>query len=119
MIPKGRSMRPPITLSDRLVSAGLLLGGFAILLWLGLVLIKAVGNKSSFRRRQGRLVLNWILAGWLIGGAIGVWILDNDRYFQGEADVGLAGFGLLFGLVFGILHSKLDHAVRSESSQTL
>ena len=96
-------MRPPITLTVRLVSAGylLLLAGFV--LWIGLRLLGAIGKSSPSRRRHGKFVLGWMLAGWLVGGAIGVYILDGNHY-PGEADVGMAGFGLLAGWVIGMVH---------------
>ena len=56
------------------------------------------------RRLHGRFVLGWMIAGWAVGGCVGVILLDNKRYFLGETDVGLAGTGLLAGWIVGMIH---------------
>ena len=104
-------MRPPITLLDRFQQAGILLLCAGLVLWIGLVLLRAISKSSPARRRHGRFVLGWMLAGWLVGAAIGVCIIDNDRYFPYEADVGMAGFGLLIGWVVGMIHGCIVLAV--------
>ena len=97
-------MRPPITIADRLQEAGSLLLLAGLVLGVGLALLGAIGRSSPVRRRHGRFVLGWMLAGWLSGGAIGVCMIDNVVYYRGEADAGLAGFGLLLGWVIGMIH---------------
>lgn len=104
-------MRPPITWADRLQSAGSLLLLAGLVLWIGLVLLRAIGRSSPARRQHGRFVLGWMLAGWLVGGAYGVYLIDNDRYYPGEADGGWAGLGLLLGWVVGMVHGVVVLAV--------
>ena len=74
------------------------------ILGIGLQLLRAIGRSSPARRRHGRFVLGWMLAGWLIGGAVGVWMIAYCGGYPGEADAGMAGFGLLIGWVVGMVH---------------
>ena len=97
-------VRPPITLADRLQQAGSLLIMAGIVLSIGLALLRAIGRSSAARRRLGWFVLGWMLAGFLIGGAYGVCLIDNNVYYPGEADFGMAWFGMLLGWVVGIIH---------------
>ena len=71
---------------------------------IGLALLRAIGRSSAARRRHGWFVLGWMLAGFLIGGAYGVCLIDNNVYYPGEADFGMAWFGMLLGWVVGIIH---------------
>ena len=107
-------MRPPITFLDRAQQAGVLLLFAGLVLWVGLVLLRAIGKSSPARRRHGKFVLGWMLGGWLVGTAVGVCLLDNDRYYPGEADAGMAGFGLLIGWVAGMIHGGIVLAVWPE-----
>lgn len=107
-------MRPPITILDRLQQASVLLLFAGLVLWVGLVLLRAIGKSSAARRRHGKFVLGWMLAGWLAGAAVGVCIIDNARYYPGEADAGLAWFGLLIGWVVGMVHGGIVLAVCPE-----
>ena len=97
-------MRPPITLMDRLQSGMSILLLSGVVLGIGLMLLRAIGRSSPARRRHGRFVLGWMLAGWLIGGAVGVWMIAYRGGYPGEADAGMAGFGLLIGWVVGMVH---------------
>jgi len=85
----------------------------------GLALLRAIGKSSPARRRHGRFVLGWMLAGWLVGGAIGVWTLDNVRYLPNEADTGTAGFGLLLGWAVGMIHGGIVCAVWPASRSSM
>lgn len=104
-------MRTPITLLDRLQQAGILLLFAGLVLWVGLLLLRAIGRSSPARYRHGKFVLAWMVGGWLVGAAIGVWIIDNDHYYPNEADAGMAGFGLLVGWVVGTIHGVIVLAV--------
>jgi hypothetical protein len=97
----------------RVQQSGLILLVAGLVLWVGLLLLRAIGKRSPVRRQHGRFVLGWMLAGWLVGGAIGVSILDNVIYLPGEADAGLAGFGMLTGWIVGMIHGGLVLAFRS------
>jgi hypothetical protein len=81
------------------------------ILWIGLVLLRAIGKSSPARRRHGKFVLGWMLGGWLVGAAIGVCIIDNQSYYRNEADTGMAGFGLLIGWAVGMIHGGIALAV--------
>ena len=78
----------------------------ALILGVGLLLLRAIGKSSPARRRHGQFVLGWMLAGWQIGGAYGVYSLDSSHYL-GEADVGTAAFGMLVGWAFGTVHGAI------------
>ena len=104
-------MRPPLTLMDRFQQAGVLLLFAGLVLWIGLALLRSIGKSSPTRKRHGKFVLGWMLGGWVVGGAYGVCLIDNDRYYPGEADAGMAGFGLLIGWVVGMIHGGIVLAV--------
>ncbi len=103
---------PPITFPERLEAGAILLVVAALIFGVGWVLLNAIGKKSPARRRHGKFVLAWVLAGWLVGAAVGVSLLDGSRYVRGEADAGLAGFGLLVGWAVGTVHGGLVLALR-------
>ena len=104
-------MLPPITLADRLVQAGVILTVAGLVLGVGVVVFRVIGKSSPTRRRHGRFVLGWMVAGWVVGGAVGVYLLDNVRYYPNEADTGIAGFGLLLGWAVGMVHGGIVLAV--------
>ncbi len=95
---------PPITLADRFQQAAVLLTFAGMILGVGVLVLRAVGKSSPARRRHGLFVLGWMVAGWIVGGAVGVYLLDNVRYYPNEADTGIAGFGLLLGWAVGMAH---------------
>ena len=107
-------MQPPITLADRFQQAAILLSLAGLVFGVGLVLLRAIGRSAPARRRHGRFVLGWMLAGWIVGGAYGVSIIDNHMHYPGEADAGMAGFGLLLGWVVGMAHGAVALAVWPE-----
>ncbi len=99
-------MRPPITLEYRLrcVSVNLVLGG--LVLGIGLLLLKAIGRRSPARERHGQFVLAWMYMGWVVGGMIGAWLLDDVTYRPKSVGV-FAPFGLLAGWVAGMIHGGI------------
>jgi hypothetical protein len=97
-------MQPPLTLLDRFQQAGLLVVIGALMFGVGLVLLRGIGQSSPGRRRHGKFVFGWMLGGWLVGTALGVCMIDNQSYHRNEADVGMAGFGLLMGWLVGMIH---------------
>jgi hypothetical protein len=100
-------MRPPVTIIERLASAGSLLVLLIIIVAAGLLLLARTGRSSPARLILGRYILGWMIAGWVVGGCIGVSLLDNQQYRPAEADVGFAGFGLLAGWLVGSVHGAL------------
>jgi len=100
-----------VTIAQRVQSAATILLLAALILGVGLLLLRAIGKSSLARRRHGQYVLGWMLAGWQIGGAYGVYLLDSSHYL-GEADVGTAAFGLLLGWAFGMVHGAIMLFVR-------
>ena len=101
-----------VMFAQRVWSAATILLFAALILGVGLILSRAIGKSSPARRRHGQFVLGWMLAGWQIGGAYGVSILDGASYQLGEADVGVAGFGMLFGWAFGTVHGAIMLRIR-------
>ena len=96
-----------VTLAQRVQSAATILLFAALILGVGLVLLRAIGKSSPARRRHGQFVLDWMLAGWHLGGAFGICTLDGDSTFVGGADAGVAGFGMLFGWAVGTVHGAI------------
>ena len=97
-------MWPSVTISERLVSAGSLLLILIIIVASGLGLLSRIGRSSPARLVHGRYVLRWAVAGWVVGSCAGVGLLNNQQYRPAEADIGLAGLGLLAGCLMGSVH---------------
>lgn len=110
-------IRPPVTLGDRVQVAIGLLAFAGFVLWVGLVLLRSIGRSSPTRRRHGQFVLGWMLAGWLVGSAFGVCLVDNHHYWIGEADIGMAWFGLLIGWIIGMFHGGVVLLVWPDKTQ--
>ena len=97
----------PITLAVRFGLAGRIIGFGVVWLLIGLALLYFIGRSSPSRRRHGVHVLAWMIAGWLIAGLAAVPFLDGVKYWPGEADLGVAGFGMLVGWAVGMIHGAL------------
>ena len=93
----------PITPQVRFAAAFDLLFWLAIIIFVGVLLLRWIGRNSPSRKRHGRYVLGWMVLGFLAGGCAGLWII-NEAVDYGLADFGLAGFGLLAGWVVGMVH---------------
>lgn len=98
-------MQMLVAILDRLQPATAILFFAGLILWIGLVLLRAIGKSSPARLRHGRFVLGWMLAGWLLGGAYGLYIVTNDRYLAAAA------FGLLVGWAVGMIHGGIVLAI--------
>jgi hypothetical protein len=105
-------LNPTVTLAERAQSLLGCISAAGLILLIGLGLLKVIGKSSITRRRHGKFVLSWVIAGWLLGGMIGVSIADNAGYCLGEVDVGMAGFGLLIGWAVGMVHGAIVIASR-------
>lgn len=113
-------MDDPITSSDRFQQALVILAmGGLLILPIGLGLLWVIGRSSPHRRRHGWFVLGWMLAGWMAGGGYGVCLIDNVGYLRGEADVGMAGFGLLVGWAIGMLKGWITLGFAEESQPSV
>lgn len=110
-------MRPPLTLIDRLQQAGILLLMAGVILWIGLALLRPIGRSSPARRRHGKYVLGWMLAGWLGGAGYGVCIIDNQSFYANMADVSMAAFGMLLGWVVGMIHGGIVLALSPHQAE--
>jgi hypothetical protein len=91
-----------VAMLDRLEPAMAILFFAGLILWIGLVLLRAIGKSSAARLRHGRFVLGWMLAGWLAGGAYGLYIRIEDRYLAAGP-----AFGLLFGWAIGMIQGGI------------
>ena len=100
-------MLATVTPAERFGSAVTISLVAALILGVGLPVLRAIGKSSPARRRHGQFVLGWMLAGWLIGGAYGVYLVDNSTHVIGEADTGIAAFGMLLGWAFGMVHGVI------------
>jgi hypothetical protein len=78
----------------------------AIVITVGVVLLRLIGKNSPPRRRQGRYVLGWMVFGWLVGACAGIWT-TTDLHDYELATFGSAGFGVLIGWVIGMVHGGL------------
>jgi len=105
-------MRPPVTIIERLASAGSLLLILLLIVAVGLWLLSRI-SRSPARLLHGRFVLCWTIAGWIIGSCVGVSLLNNQQYRPAEADVGFAGLGLLAGWLLGSIHGGIIVWLRS------
>lgn len=99
-------MQGLVEILDRLQPASAFLFFTGLILWIGLGLLRAIGKSSPARLRHGRFVLGWMLAGWVLGGAYGLYIRIEDRYF-----VAAPAFGLLCGWVVGMIHGGIVLAI--------
>jgi len=97
----------PITSALRIAQALGILGFGICVLCVGIAVLLAVGRSSPERRRHGKYVLGWMVAGWISAGLLGVYFLDGIRYYPFEADFGAAGFGLLVGWAVGMIHGSV------------
>lgn len=102
----------PVTLDDRI---DFVLGCvvLAVVITLaGLLLLRVIGGSSENHRIRGPRVLFWTVIGLLAGGVYGACLIDNVRYYQREADGGMAGFGFLIGWAVGMIHGSVAVALR-------
>jgi len=104
-------MQGLVAMLDRLQPAIAILIFAGLILWIGLVLLRAIGKSSAAHLRHGRFVLGWMLAGWLAGGAYGLYIRTEDRYLAG-----VAAFGLLLGWAIGMIHGGIVLAIWPRNS---
>jgi membrane protease YdiL (CAAX protease family) len=100
-----------VTRFERLQSGGILLLFAAIVAVAGWGLLRVIGRSSPARRLHGKFVLGGMVAGVLVGGFVSTFVIDNERFYPGETDAGLAGAGLLIGWLVGTVVGAL--AVRS------
>jgi hypothetical protein len=105
-------MHAPVTFLMRVQQAGILLLFVGLVFVIGKFLLRIIGKSSLKRRRHGVFVLGWMFTGYLIGAAIGLVLIDNQTYFLGEADVGMACSGMLGGWVIGMCHGGIMLAAR-------
>lgn len=96
----------PVTLEVRLERLVEMLVIAGLIYLIGRVLQKLIGDNPK-RRRHGKYVFWWMFGGYLCGAALGVCIIDNIRFYEREADGGLAFTGLLLGWVIGMIHGGM------------
>ena len=94
----------PITPSQFVQSAMAIALAGGLVFVFGSLLLRAIGKSSPARRRHGRFVLAWAVAGWFLGGAAGLWYAPDPESYPNEAEFGMAGFGLLLGWAIGMIH---------------
>src|SRR5207244_10372711 len=100
-------MRLPVISTEWLTAAVTFLVFAGVILLAGRGLLQAIGRSSPARRRHGRFVLGWMLAGWLVGAAVRLCLSEDGVYRPDKADASLAILGLLVGWVVGMAHVGL------------
>ena len=105
-----------ITILQRAASFVVLFVVGLLIVVVGRFILNQIGRSSPARFQHGQFVLRWMIAGFAIGAAFGVYLIDNVQYWQMEADGGMAGFGLLIGWVIGMIHGTID-AIRTKLSR--
>jgi hypothetical protein len=93
----------PITPQVRFAAAFGLVFWLAIIIVVGVLLLRWIGRNSPSRKQHGRYVLGWMVLGWVAGGCAGLWIIESVADYS-LVDFGYAGFGLLAGWVVGMVH---------------
>ncbi|QEL15308.1 hypothetical protein [Limnoglobus roseus] len=75
--------------------------------WLGRRLSRYLNPKSPIDQKRGRVVTVWVTTLYGVGAVVGGLLGFGDHQAMSETGTGLAGMGLMAGVVIGNIHAVL------------